>query len=879
MNINPNKLTIKAQESLASAQEIAQNSGNQQLDTVHLLAALIQNNDGIVIPVFQKLGANINFLQNRTNELIEKLPKVSGASIGNMYISQNLGKCFDIALKEANNLKDEFISTEHILIALASGNDELAGILKDQGITRENILRVLTDIRGKQAVRSQNPEDTYQALKKYGRNLNELAKLNKLDPVIGREEEIRRVLQVLSRRTKNNPVLIGEPGVGKTAIAEGLAHRIVSGDVPENLKTKQVIALDMGSLVAGAQFRGQFEERIKAVLKEVQESNGEIILFIDELHTLVGAGAAEGSVDAANILKPALARGDLHCIGATTIDEFRKYIEKDPALERRFQPVMINEPSVEDTISILRGLKEKYEVHHGVQITDNAIISAAVLSNRYITDRYLPDKAIDLIDEAASRLKIEIDSMPEELDNIERKIKQIEIEREALRREKSSGYAGKEDGLKKRLDELEKTLAELNEEKVHLRLHWEKEKELIKTIRNGKEQIESLKHQAEKLEREGDYAKVAEIRYGKIASLQKELEQKTNELMSIQQNMKMLKEQVDSEDIAEVVSKWTGIPVSKMLETEREKLINMESALHKRVIGQDDAVQAVSSAIKRARAGLQDQNRPIGSFIFLGTTGVGKTELARALAEFLFDDEHSIIRIDMSEYMEKFSVSRLIGAPPGYVGYEEGGLLTEAVRTKPYSVVLLDEIEKAHPEVFNVLLQVLDEGRLTDSKGRLVSFKNTIVIMTSNLGSNIIQEKLESIQEENIDSIMDELRIQLSNLLRQTIRPEFLNRIDEIILFKPLTSNEIRKIVDLQIEKVQTSLDDKNITLNISEEAKEWIAKLGYDITYGARPLKRVIQKHLVNPLAEEILKGNITTGDNVKVNLGQSGKLIFEKD
>lgn len=879
MNINPNKLTIKAQESLASAQEIAQNYENQQLDTVHLLAALIQNNDGIVIPVFQKLGANINFLENKTNELIEKLPKVSGASIVNMYISQNLAKCFDMALKEANNLKDEFISTEHILLSLASGNDELAKILKDQGITRENILKVLTDIRGKQAVRSQNPEDTYQALKKYGRNLNELAKLNKLDPVIGREEEIRRVLQVLSRRTKNNPVLIGEPGVGKTAIAEGLAHRIVSGDVPENLKTKQVIALDMGSLVAGAQFRGQFEERIKAVLKEVQESNGEIILFIDELHTLVGAGAAQGSVDAANILKPALARGDLHCIGATTIDEFRKYIEKDPALERRFQPVLINEPSVEDTISILRGLKEKYEVHHGVQITDNAIISAAVLSNRYITDRYLPDKAIDLIDEAASRLKIEIDSMPEELDNIERKIKQIEIEREALRREKSSGYADKENVLKERLDEIEKTLAELNEEKVRLKLHWEKEKNLIKTIRNGKEQIESLKHQAEKLEREGDYAKVAEIRYGKIALLQKELEQKTNELLSIQQNMKMLKEQVDSEDIAEVVSKWTGIPVSKMLETERNKLINMETALHKRVIGQDDAVQAVSSAIKRARAGLQDQNRPIGSFIFLGTTGVGKTELARALAEFLFDDEHSIIRIDMSEYMEKFSVSRLIGAPPGYVGYEEGGQLTEAVRTKPYSVVLLDEIEKAHPEVFNVLLQVLDEGRLTDSKGRLVSFKNTIVIMTSNLGSNIIQEKLESIQEENIDSIMDELRLRLSNLLRQTIRPEFLNRIDEIILFKPLTSVEIRKIVDLQIEKVQSSLTDKNITLDISDEAKQWISKLGYDITYGARPLKRVIQKHLVNPLAEEILKGNISSGDNVKVNLGQSGKLVFSKD
>lgn len=879
MNINPNKLTIKAQDSLTSAQEIAQNNENQQLDTVHLFAALIQNNDGIVLPIFQKLGADLNFLNRKTNELIEKLPKVTGVSIGNLYLAQNLAKCFDMALKEANNLKDEFISTEHLLLALSSGNDELAKALNQQGVSRENILKVLKDIRGTQAVRSQNPEDTYQALKKYGRNLNELAKLNKLDPVIGREEEIRRVLQVLSRRTKNNPVLIGEPGVGKTAIAEGLALRIVSGDIPENLKTKQIIALDMGSLVAGAQFRGQFEERIKAVLKEVQESNGAIILFIDELHTLIGAGASQGSVDAANILKPALARGDLHCIGATTIDEFRKYIEKDPALERRFQPVLVNEPSVEDAISILRGLKERYEVHHGVQITDNAIISAAVLSNRYISDRFLPDKAIDLIDEAASRLKIEIDSMPEELDDMERKIKQLEIEREALRREKTSGHSVQDDGLENRLNEIEKELAEINENKVRLKLHWEKEKNLIKTIRNGKEQIESFKHQAEQLEREGDYAKVAEIRYGKISSLQKELEKNTNELLAIQKNMKMLKEQVDSEDIAEVVSKWTGIPVSKMLETERNKLINMEAELHKRVIGQDDAVEAVASAIKRARAGLQDQNRPIGSFIFLGTTGVGKTELARALAEFLFDDEHSIIRIDMSEYMEKFSVSRLIGAPPGYVGYEEGGQLTEAVRTKPYSVVLLDEIEKAHPEVFNVLLQVLDEGRLTDSKGRVVSFKNTIVIMTSNLGSDIIQEKLETIQEDNIDMIMDELRLQLSNLLRQTIRPEFLNRIDEIILFKPLTTNEIRKIVDLQIEKVQSSLFDKNITLDISDEAKDWISKLGYDITYGARPLKRVIQKYLVNSLAEEILKGEITAGENVKVNLGKSGKLVLEKN
>jgi ATP-dependent Clp protease ATP-binding subunit ClpB len=762
------------------------------------------------------------------------------------------------------------------LIAIASDQSNIARILNAQGVTKESILRVLKDIRGSQSVRSQNPEETYQALKKYGRNLNELAKMNKLDPVIGREDEIRRVLQVLSRRTKNNPVLIGEPGVGKTAIVEGLAHRIVQGDVPENLKTKQIVALDMGALVAGTQFRGQFEERLKAVLKEVTESEGEIILFIDEIHTLVGAGAAQGAVDAANILKPALARGELHCIGATTIDEYRKHIEKDPALERRFQPILVDEPSVEDTISILRGLKERYEVHHGVQITDSAIVAAAQLSYRYITDRFLPDKAIDLIDEAASKLRIEIDSMPEELDILDRKIKQLEIEREALKREIDLAGSQSDAATKERLANIEKEIADTKEEFNALKAHWQKEKELIKAIRQMKEEIENLKHQAETYEREGDYAKVAEIRYGKLLALEKELDAKSKELAEVQKDKKMLKEQVDAEDIAEIVAKWTGIPVQRMLESEKSKLLHLEERLHQRVVGQDEAVTAVANAIRRARAGLQDQNRPIGSFIFIGTTGVGKTELARALAEFLFNDERAMIRIDMSEYMEKHSVSRLIGAPPGYVGYEEGGQLTEAVRRKPYSVVLLDEIEKAHPEVFNVLLQVLDEGRLTDNKGRTVNFRNTIIIMTSNIGSHLIQDKLQYLNDDNRDEIMGELRIQLSNLLRQTIRPEFLNRIDEIILFKPLTKSEILKIVELQLANVGKMLAEKNITLEVTEEAKEWLAEVGYDVTFGARPLKRAIQRLVLNPLAEEILKGTIQEGDNVRIDLGEQGKLVF---
>lgn len=869
------KFTLKAQEALSKAQSIAQNYSNQQIEPIHLLAALVQSNEGIVVQIIQKLGVNLNYLRIKINEELEKLPKVTGASLGNHYLSQSLVKVLDTALSEANTLKDSYISTEHLLIALTIESSSASKILRDQDVTKENILKVLKDLRGSHRIQSPDAEETYQALQKFGRNLNELAKLNKLDPVIGREEEIRRVLQVLSRRTKNNPVLIGEPGVGKTAIVEGLAHRIIQGDVPENLKTKQIISLDMGALVAGTEFRGQFEERLKAVVKEVQDSNGEIILFIDEIHNLVGAGSAQGALDAANILKPALARGELHCIGATTIDEYRKHIEKDSALERRFQPILVEEPSVEDTISILRGLKERYEVHHGVQITDAAIVAAAQLSHRYITDRFLPDKAIDLIDEAASRLRIEIDSMPEELDNLDRRIKQLEIEREALKRELSS--ATQEDSVtKERLEQIEKAIADSKEEFQSLRAHWEKEKELIKTIRQMKEEIENLKHQAETYEREGDFGKVAEIRYGKLLSLQKELVAKSRELESVQKEKKMLKEQIDAEDIAEVVAKWTGIPVQRMLESEKVKLLELEERLSKRVVGQEDAVTAVANAIRRSRAGLKDPNKPIGSFIFIGTTGVGKTELARALAEFLFNDEKAMVRIDMSEYMEKFSVSRLIGAPPGYVGYEEGGQLTEAVRRKPYSVVLLDEIEKAHPEVFNVLLQVLDEGRLTDGKGKTVDFRNTIIIMTSNIGSHLIQDKLEHLNEENREEIMGELKIQLSNLLKQTIRPEFINRIDEIILFKPLTKSEIKKIVEIQIRNLGKVLEEKDISLDVSENAKEWLAEIGYDIVYGARPLKRAIQRYVLNPLAEELLKGSIKEGDTVRVDVNDDGKIVF---
>ncbi len=871
MSFNFNRLTVKAQEVVQSAIEIAQNYTNQIVEPEHILAAIVQESGNVAETIIKKTGGNFNAVKLKVVQLLETLPKVSGTGLGNQQMSQSLAKLFDDAAEEAKNLKDDYVSTEHILLSLSNDKGKAGQLLRDNGITYKDILSALKDIRGNQRVTSQNPEDTYQSLEKYGKDLNELAKQGKLDPVIGRDDEIRRVLQVLSRRTKNNPVLIGEPGVGKTAIAEGIAHRIIAGDVPENLKTKRIVALDMGALIAGTQFRGQFEERLKAVIKEVQESNGEIILFIDELHTLVGAGATQGAMDAANILKPALARGELHAIGATTLDEYKKHIEKDAALERRFQPVLIEEPSEEDTISILRGLKEKYEVHHGVRITDGAIVAATQLSERYITDRFLPDKAIDLIDEAASKLRIEIDSMPEELDILERKVKQLEIEREALKREKDDASA-------KRLGELEKELSGLNEERTELRLHWDLEKENIQKIRSMKSEIENLKLEAERYEREGNLGKVAEIRYGRIADLENKLKDETKKLADAQKDKKMLKEEVDAEDIAEVVAKWTGIPVSKMLESERSKLLRLEDELHHRVVGQDEAVAAVSNAIRRSRSGLQDAHRPIGSFIFLGTTGVGKTELARALAEVLFDDEHAMIRIDMSEYMEKFSVSRLIGAPPGYVGYEEGGQLTEAVRRRPYSVVLLDEIEKAHADVFNVLLQVLDDGRLTDNQGRTVNFKNTIIIMTSNLGSHIIQDKLESYNEENADEILGQLREQMHDLLRRTIRPEFLNRIDEIVLFKPLLKSEIRKIVDIQLERVQKMLKEKEMMLEVSDNAKDWLAQLGYDVTFGARPLKRVIQKYLINPLSQELLAGNFVDGDTIKVDVAERVGLVFSK-
>lgn len=871
MAFNLNKFTVKAQETIQDAIEIAQNYNNQIVEPEHLFAAMLQDQQGVSVSIIQKAGGNLNQMKIKIAEILEKLPKVTGSGIGNQQLSMNTAKLFDQSSDEAKALKDEYVSNEHILLALSEDKGSIGKLLNENGLNKNLILSALKDIRGTQRVTSQNPEDTYQALQKYGRDLNDLARSNKLDPVIGRDEEIRRVLQVLSRRTKNNPVLIGEPGVGKTAIAEGIAHRIVSGDVPESLKTKRIVALDMGALVAGTQFRGQFEERLKAVVKEVQESEGEIILFIDELHLLVGAGRTEGSMDAANILKPALARGELHAIGATTLDEFRKYIEKDAALERRFQPVLVEEPNEEDSISILRGLKERYEVHHGVRITDGAIVAAVQLSNRYIADRFLPDKAIDLIDEAASKLRIEIDSMPEELDSIERKIKQLEIEREALKREKDSDSAN-------RLEDLQKELSELIEERSGLKSHWQLEKEKIHKIRSMKSEIEKAKTDADKFEREGNLGKVAELRYGVINDLERKIKIESEELAAIQQSSKMLKEEVDAEDIAEVVAKWTGIPVNRMLESERSKLLRLEDELHKRVVGQDDAVAAVSNAIRRSRAGLQDSNRPIGSFIFIGTTGVGKTELARALADFLFDDEHAMIRIDMSEYMEKFSVSRLIGAPPGYVGYDEGGQLTEAVRRRPYSVVLLDEIEKAHPDIFNVLLQVLDDGRLTDNQGRTVDFKNTIIIMTSNLGSHLIQEKLTEINENNFEEIIGRLRVTLTELLRQTIRPEFLNRIDEIVLFKPLLKNEIKEIIDIQLQKVGRMLAEKGLTLAIDEDVKDFIIQHGYDVTFGARPLKRTIQKYLINPLSAELLMNKYENGDTIFVSYPGAGQLRFIK-
>jgi ATP-dependent Clp protease ATP-binding subunit ClpB len=871
--MNPNKLTVRSQEALEIARSIAEENGNQAIEPEHLLLALLRDDEGIPTSVLKKAGANIDYVRSKADESIKKFPKVSGGGVANQYLSQLLAKVLDAAEREASHMKDEFVSTEHVLLGLLSEKStDSFKILTSQGLSRDLVLKALREIRGTQRVVDQNPEDKYQSLEKFGRDLTDLARKGKLDPVIGRDEEIRRVLQVLSRRTKNNPVLIGDPGVGKTAVVEGIARRIASGDVPDGLKSKRIVELDMGSLVAGTSFRGQFEDRLKSIIKEVVESDGEIILFMDELHTLVGAGAAQGSIDASNMLKPALARGELRAIGATTINEYRKYIEKDAALERRFQPIMIDEPGIEDTISILRGLKERYEVHHGVRITDGAIVAAAQLSNRYITERFLPDKAIDLIDEAASKLRIEMDSLPEELDEVERKIKQLEIEKEAVRREK-------DEDSQKRLSVIERELADLREQSAQLKAHWQIEKGLIQSIQKSKQEIDKLKIEADKAERQGDLGKVAEIRYGKITEQEKKIKESTKKLTEVQKNSKMLKEEVDSDDIAEIVSRWTGIPVSRMLESERSKLLHIEDKIHERLVDQEEAVSAVANAVRRARAGLQDEKRPIGSFIFIGSTGVGKTELARSLAEALFDDEDAMVRIDMSEYTEKFSVSRLMGAPPGYVGYEEGGQLTEAVRRKPYSVVLLDEIEKAHPEVFNVLLQVLDEGRLTDSKGRTVNFKNTIIIMTSNLGSQLVQQKIESTTERNRGEMMETLRGELFSLLKQTIRPEFLNRIDEIIVFKPLTRNEIRSIVDRQLDKITSKVsENNNIKLEMSERTKLFLADAGYDPTFGARPLKRTIQKFVLNPLAEKMLAGEFVAGDSVEIDVPESGKVEFKK-
>ncbi|MFQ5583024.1 MAG: ATP-dependent chaperone ClpB [Calditrichia bacterium] len=866
--MNLDKFTIKAQEAFATAQQLVMNSGRQQLEPEFVLMALLEDKQGTIPVLLKKLGVNPVDVYTRVQQAVEKIPKVQGTE-GQVFASPKLNVLVNNAMKEAKNLKDEYVSTEHLFLAMLdlTGSDAYQ-ILTSFNIDKNLALKALKEIRGKQQVTDQNPEGKYMALERYARNLTELANQGKLDPVIGRDDEIRRVLQVLSRRTKNNPVLIGDPGVGKTAIVEGIAQRIVRGDIPDTLRDKQIVALDMGALIAGAKFRGEFEERLKAVLKEISESDGKIILFIDELHTLVGAGAAEGAIDASNMLKPALARGEIRCIGATTYDEYRKYIEKDAALERRFQQVLVDEPGVEDTISILRGLKEKYEVHHGIKITDSAIVAAATLSHRYITDRFLPDKAIDLIDEAAARLRIEVDSMPEELDEIERRIKQLEIELVALSKEKN-------EASKRRKANIEEELANLREESNQLKTHWKLEKDTIQKIRESKATIDQLRSEMEKAERNGDLNKVAEIKYGRIPTLEKEIQELTAKLQEIQKDKKMLKEEIDEEDIAELVSRWTGIPVSKMLESEREKLLHIEDKLAERVVGQEEAITSVANAIRRSRAGLADQNRPIGSFIFLGPTGVGKTEVARALAEFLFDDEHAMVRIDMSEYMERHSVSRLVGAPPGYVGYEEGGQLTEAVRRKPYSVVLLDEIEKAHPEVFNILLQVLDDGRLTDNKGHTVNFKNTIIIMTSNIGAPLILERSQNIDEKNREEIYNQIKREVLEMLQQSLRPEFLNRVDETIVFHSLSKKHLRRIVDLQIGDLQRRLADQNLSIAVSDAAKDRLAEIGYDPAYGARPLKRTIQHEIVNPLSREILADKFEKGEKIVVDF-RNGEFVF---
>jgi ATP-dependent Clp protease ATP-binding subunit ClpB len=866
--MNLNNFTIKAQEAVQQAVNIVSQSGQQVIEPVHLLKGIMMTGESVTNFIFQKLSVNIQGLTKVIDAQIASMPKVTG---GEPYLSSEANAVLQKAIDLSSKMGDQYVSLEPIIMAILDVKSNASQMLKDAGVTEDGLKKAIEELRKGNNVTSQSAEDTYDALGKYAVNLNERARSGKLDPVIGRDDEIRRVLQILSRRTKNNPILIGEPGVGKTAIAEGLAHRIVRGDVPENLKSKQIFSLDMGALVAGAKYKGEFEERLKSVVNEVTKSEGEIILFIDEIHTLVGAGKGEGAMDAANILKPALARGELRSIGATTLDEYQKYFEKDKALERRFQIVMVDEPSEIDAISILRGLKEKYENHHKVRIKDDAIIAAVHLSSRYISDRFLPDKAIDLMDEAAARLRIQVDSVPESLDEVERKIKQLEIEREAIKREN--------DQVK--LDQLNKEIADLKDEETKQKAKWQSEKEQINKIQQNKIDIENLKYQAEQAERVGDYGKVAEIRYGKIKQKEEEIAQVQEKLKTMQGGAAMIKEEVDSEDIADVVSKWTGIPVNKMMQSEREKLLNLEADLHTRVIGQNEAVQAISDAVRRSRAGLQDPKRPIGSFIFLGTTGVGKTELAKALAELLFDDENMMTRIDMSEYQEKFSATRLIGAPPGYVGYEEGGQLTEAVRRKPYSVVLFDEIEKAHPDVFNILLQVLDDGRLTDNKGRVVNFKNCIIIMTSNMGSSIIRDNFEKIKEddpEGREKIIDKTKEEVLELLKKTIRPEFLNRIDDIIMFTPLSFSEVREIVVHQLDKVKNTLAENGIALDFTSMAIDFLAKEGYDPQFGARPVKRVIQRLVLNELSKELLGGKIDKDHPITID-SDSNELLFKNN
>ena len=858
------KYTIKSQEAIQKAAEIAAGNQQQAIEPGHLLKAILLSDENVISFLIKKLGVNRGQLEPKLDEIINAYPKVSGQQ---PYLSNDGHSALTKALDFLKEFKDEYVAIEHIVLGLLEGKEKTASLMKEVGFSKKDLIVGIKELRGGNRVTDPNAESKYQSLERYSKNLNQMAKDGKIDPVIGRDEEIRRVLQILSRRTKNNPMLIGEPGVGKTAIVEGMAQRIVEGDVPENLKSKTLISLDMGLLVAGAKYKGEFEERLKAVIKEVQDSAGEIILFIDEIHTLIGAGGGEGAMDAANLLKPALARGELHAIGATTLKEYQKHIEKDKALERRFQTVTVDEPNQEDAISILRGIKEKYEVHHGVRIQDDAVIAAVELSTRYISDRFLPDKAIDLMDEAASKLRIEIDSLPEELDELNRKIMQLEIEREAIRREKN----------KDKEAILSKEIAELSEKRDGLKAKWEEEKEVILGIRQAKENIDKYKSEAERAEREGDFGRVAEIRYGKITEAEQKLEEFKTKMKEMQGEKSLLKEEVDSEDIAEVVAKWTGIPVSKMLQSDRDKLLKLEEELGKRVAGQKEAIGALSDAVRRSRAGLQDPKRPIGSFIFLGTTGVGKTELAKALAEYLFNDENNMVRIDMSEYQERHAVSRLIGAPPGYVGYDEGGQLTEAVRRKPYSVILLDEIEKAHPDAFNILLQVLDDGRLTDNKGRLANFKNTIIIMTTNIGSGLIQENFEKINEENVLEVIDETKMQVFDMLKKSVRPEFLNRIDETIMFMPLNKENIRQIVRIQFGLIQKQLKENGIEIEATDEALDYLGELGWDPQFGARPLKRVIQRKVLNELSKQILSGEVQRDSVVSVDLGPDKEIEFE--